>query len=195
MNSFDVVVWCRDDCRDDHRLQRRAAPQRRDDPGIPDRHADRGLGYLADHARRRRALALMQNPLPFFGTFLVAGIVLGKLMRMADRRGDWTGGGHRRPLAGSALGAVRVGLVAISVVVDLRPARPGGSPAVLSCRLAAAAAVFGRGTDGSEIPAPRHRGLCRPPENRPADLKSSLVSAMRLAERLVSYQGGLDWLD
>jgi membrane protein required for colicin V production len=62
-------------------------------------------------------MALMQNPLPFFGTFLGAGIVLGKLMRMVldETIGAESGLGDR--LAGSLLGAVRVGLVAISLVV------------------------------------------------------------------------------
>jgi membrane protein required for colicin V production len=60
---------------------------------------------------------LMQNPLPFFGTFLVAGIVLGKLMRMVidDAIGSESGIGDR--LGGAALGALRIGLVAISVVL------------------------------------------------------------------------------
>ena len=62
-------------------------------------------------------LALMQNPLPFFGTFLIAGVVLGKLMRMAIDDTIGTESGIADRLAGSALGAVRVGLVAISVVV------------------------------------------------------------------------------
>jgi membrane protein required for colicin V production len=68
-------------------------------------------------ARDAGSLALVQNPLPFFGTFLIAGILLGKLMRMAidDTIGTESGIGDR--LAGSVLGAVRVGLVAISVVV------------------------------------------------------------------------------
>jgi membrane protein required for colicin V production len=64
-------------------------------------------------------MALMQNPLPFFGTFLAAGIVLGKLMRMVldETIGTELGIGDR--LAGALLGAVRVGLVAISLVVIL----------------------------------------------------------------------------
>jgi membrane protein required for colicin V production len=62
-------------------------------------------------------MALMQKPLPFFGTFLAAGTVLGKLMRMAldETIGTELGIGDR--LAGAVLGAVRVGLVAISLVV------------------------------------------------------------------------------
>jgi membrane protein required for colicin V production len=60
---------------------------------------------------------LMQNSLLFFGTFLISGIVLGKLMRMAldDAIGPQAGIGDR--LAGAALGAVRVGLVAVTVVL------------------------------------------------------------------------------
>jgi membrane protein required for colicin V production len=58
-----------------------------------------------------------QNPLLFFGTFLIIGIVLGKLMRMAldEVIGPETGLGDR--LAGAALGAVRVGLVAVTLVL------------------------------------------------------------------------------
>ncbi len=62
-------------------------------------------------------LALMQNPLPFFGTFLVAGIVLGKLMRLLIDEAIGPEAGIADRLAGSALGAVRVGLVAVSLVV------------------------------------------------------------------------------
>jgi membrane protein required for colicin V production len=62
-------------------------------------------------------LALMQNPLPFFGTFLIAGIVLGKLMRMVVDETIGTEAGISDRLAGAVLGAVRVGLVAVSLVV------------------------------------------------------------------------------
>jgi membrane protein required for colicin V production len=68
-------------------------------------------------ARDAGGLALMQNPLPFFGTFLVAGIVLGKLMRMAVDEAIGTGAGIADRLAGAVLGAVRVGLIAVSVIV------------------------------------------------------------------------------
>ena len=59
----------------------------------------------------------MQNPLPFVGTFLAAGIVLGKLMRMAVDEAIGTESGIADRLAGAGLGAVRVGLIAVSVVV------------------------------------------------------------------------------
>ena len=60
---------------------------------------------------------LTQNSLLFFGIFLVAGIVLGKLMRMAlnETIGAEAGLGDR--LGGAVLGAVRVGLVAITLVL------------------------------------------------------------------------------
>jgi membrane protein required for colicin V production len=60
---------------------------------------------------------LTENPGLFFGAFLVAGIGLGKLMRMAldEAVGPESGIGDR--LAGGALGAVRVGLVAITLVL------------------------------------------------------------------------------
>ena len=52
-----------------------------------------------------------------FLVFLIAGMVLGKLMRMAldETIGSEAGIGDR--LAGAALGAVRVGLVAITLVL------------------------------------------------------------------------------
>jgi membrane protein required for colicin V production len=71
---------------------------------------------------------LMQNSLLFFGIFLITGIVLGKLMRMAldETIGPEAGLGDR--LAGAVLGAVRVGLVAITLVpADRQPAFLTGS--------------------------------------------------------------------
>jgi membrane protein required for colicin V production len=76
--------------------------------------------------------SLTQNSPLFFGIF---GMGLGKLMRIAldDAIGPQTGLGDR--LAGAALGAVRVGLVAITVVLifdalvppDRQPAYLAGS--------------------------------------------------------------------
>ena len=78
---------------------------------------------------------LLQNSLLLFGIFLITGIVLGKLMRMAldETIGPEAGIGDR--LAGAALGAVRVGLVAITLVLifdqlvpsDRQPAYLAGS--------------------------------------------------------------------
>jgi membrane protein required for colicin V production len=79
--------------------------------------------------------SLMQNSLLFFGIFLVAGMVLGKLARMAldETIGAQAGIGDR--LGGAALGAVRVGLVATTLVlifdqlvpIDRQPAFLTGS--------------------------------------------------------------------
>ena len=60
---------------------------------------------------------LTQNSLLFFGIFLIVGIVLGKLMRMALDEAIGPGAGIGDRLAGAALGAVRVGLVAITLVL------------------------------------------------------------------------------
>jgi membrane protein required for colicin V production len=67
---------------------------------------------------------LMQNSLLFFGIFLVAGIVMGKMMRMAldETVGSEAGIGDR--LAGAVLGAVRVGLVAITMVLIFESLAP-----------------------------------------------------------------------
>lgn len=60
---------------------------------------------------------LTQNSLLFFGIFLIAGIVLAKLMRMVldETIGHEAEIGDR--LAGAVLGAVRVGMVAITLVL------------------------------------------------------------------------------
>ena len=76
-----------------------------------------------------------QNSLLFFGTFLIAGMVLGKLMRMALDETIGPGAGIGDRLAGAALGAVRAGLVAITLVLifdqlvpaDRQPAYLAGS--------------------------------------------------------------------
>ncbi|MEH2472343.1 membrane protein required for colicin V production [Nitrobacteraceae bacterium AZCC 2161] len=61
--------------------------------------------------------ATVQNSLVFFGAFLVSGIVLGSVLRMAvdDMIGADIGIGDR--LAGAALGAVRIGLIAVTLVL------------------------------------------------------------------------------
>jgi membrane protein required for colicin V production len=76
-----------------------------------------------------------QNSLLFFGIFLVAGIVLGKLMRMALDETIGTEAGLGDRLGGAVLGAVRVGLVATTLVLifdslvpsDRQPAYLAGS--------------------------------------------------------------------
>jgi membrane protein required for colicin V production len=58
-----------------------------------------------------------QNPLLFFGVFLVAGIVFGALLRTAVS--ETVGARISLPdrLAGSVLGVVRIGLVAMTLVL------------------------------------------------------------------------------
>lgn len=58
-----------------------------------------------------------QHSLLFFGVFLIAGMVLGKLMRMALDEAIGPDSGIVDRLAGALLGAVRVGLVAITLVL------------------------------------------------------------------------------
>ena len=79
------------------------------------------------------AQPLVQNSLLFFAIFLIAGMVLGKMMRMAldDAIGPEAGLADR--LAGAALGAVRVGLVAITLVLIFdRLVPPNRQPAYLA---------------------------------------------------------------
>ena len=73
--------------------------------------------WLAPQIGGKLGPPLMQNSLLFFGLFLIAGMVLGKLARMTldDTIGSEAGIGDR--LGGAALGAVRVGMVAITLVL------------------------------------------------------------------------------
>jgi membrane protein required for colicin V production len=75
------------------------------------------MALVSPQFENKLGTPLTQNSLLFFGIFLLAGMGLGKLMRMAldETIGHEAGIGDR--LAGSALGAVRVGLVAITLVL------------------------------------------------------------------------------
>jgi membrane protein required for colicin V production len=71
---------------------------------------------LAPQIAGKFATPLIQNSLLFFCTFLIAGMVLGKVARMAlDDAVGSAGIGDR--LGGMMLGAVRIGLVAITLVL------------------------------------------------------------------------------
>jgi membrane protein required for colicin V production len=61
--------------------------------------------------------SFMQKSLLLFAIFLVAGIAMGKMMRMALDEAIGPGAGIGDRIAGAALGAVRVGLVAITLVL------------------------------------------------------------------------------
>ena len=73
-----------------------------------------------------------QNSPLFFGAFLVIGMVLGKLacFVLDDIIGPQAGIGDR--LGGAALGAVRVGLIAITVVLIFDQLVPANLPAAPS---------------------------------------------------------------
>ena len=58
-----------------------------------------------------------QNSLEFYGIFLIAGLGLGKILRMAIDEMIEPEAGLADRLAGAALGAVRVGVVAVTLVL------------------------------------------------------------------------------
>src|SRR4030081_1565155 len=75
----------------------------------------------------------VQTSLLFFGIFLIAGMVLGKSMRMALDETIGPGAGIGDRLAGAGLGAIRVGLVAITLVLIFdRLVPPDRQPAYLT---------------------------------------------------------------
>jgi membrane protein required for colicin V production len=70
-----------------------------------------------------------RNSLLFFGVFLVIGVVLGALLRTALNEGVGARIGISDRLAGSALGAIRVALVAVVMVLIFdRLIPPGREP-------------------------------------------------------------------
>src|SRR5947209_1719849 len=73
-----------------------------------------GMSIVSPGSNGDAGVPWLQNFGLFFGIFLVAGIVLGEAMRMAldETVGYEAGVGDR--VAGAALGAVRVGLVAVT---------------------------------------------------------------------------------
>ena len=73
-----------------------------------------------------------RNSLLFFGIFLVTGVLLGALLRMAVNETVGTRIGIPDRLAGSLLGAVRIGLVAVVMVLIFdRLIPPDREPAFL----------------------------------------------------------------
>jgi membrane protein required for colicin V production len=79
------------------------------------------------------SVSATQNSLIFFGSFVVAGMVLGTLLRMAvnDAIGSDIGLGDR--LGGAALGAIRVLLIAVTMVLVFdRLIPPALQPAFLA---------------------------------------------------------------
>ena len=77
--------------------------------------------------------SLVQNSPLLFGIFLITGVVLGKLMRMAIDETVGPQAGIADRLAGAALGAVRIGLVAVTLVLTFDQLTPSGrQPAFLA---------------------------------------------------------------
>jgi membrane protein required for colicin V production len=93
------------------------------------------MSLISPHIGSHANSPLAQNSLLLFGIFLMVGIALGKLMRMTidETIGAEAGIGDR--LGGAALGAVRIGLVAVTLVLvfdqlipsDRQPAFLNGS--------------------------------------------------------------------
>jgi membrane protein required for colicin V production len=77
------------------------------------------MSMVTPGIERKLSSPLSQSWFLFFGIFLIAGMGLGKLARMAldEAIGSEAGIGDR--LGGAALGAVRVGLVATTFVLIL----------------------------------------------------------------------------
>src|SRR6185295_4154619 len=105
----------------------------------------------------------LQNSLLFFGTFLIAGMVLGKVARMAldDTIGPEAGIGDRR-------GARRHGRDHAGA--GFRPARPRRPPAWIPDRLAIAAAALSGGAKRPGLAAAGCRRHRQPAEAGAAEL-------------------------
>jgi membrane protein required for colicin V production len=75
------------------------------------------MSLLSPASSAATGSALTQNSLIFFAIFLISGMVLGKMARMAidETMGSEAGIGDR--FAGALLGTVRVGLIAITLVL------------------------------------------------------------------------------
>lgn len=112
---------------------------------------------------------LVQNWIWFFGIFLVVGMLLGYIGRFVlDDTIREAGIGDR--LGGAALGAIRVGLVATTLVLVFDQIVPANRQP-LPCRVAAAAAVLGGRADGLQVAAAGGRGRDRPAQAGAAYLK------------------------
>ncbi len=89
------------------------------------------LGSPSDAALTSLSAPWTRNSLLFFGVFLVIGVVLGALLRTAlnEHVGARIGTASPDRLAGSALGAIRVALVAVVLVLIFdRLIPPGREP-------------------------------------------------------------------
>ncbi len=89
--------------------------------------------YVSRMVIEKFSAPVLQSPLLFFGVFLVAGIVLGALLRTAISETVGPRVGLLDRFAGSLLGAVRIGLVAVTMVLIFdRIIPPDRQPAFLA---------------------------------------------------------------
>lgn len=75
------------------------------------------MSALSPPANGKLASALAQNGLMFFAIFLFVGMALGKLARLAIDEITGSEAGIADRLCGAGLGAVRVGLIAVTIVL------------------------------------------------------------------------------
>ena len=75
------------------------------------------MSALSPPANGEVVAAFAQNGLVFFGVFLFAGMALGKLARVMVDEATGLHAGPVDRLCGAVLGAVRVGLIAVTIVV------------------------------------------------------------------------------
>jgi membrane protein required for colicin V production len=91
------------------------------------------MSYVAPQLEGKLSSPLMQSSPLFLAIYLIAGIALGKLMRLALDAFHGPGAGIADRLGGAVLGAVRVGLVAITMVLIFDQLLPGDhQPAFLA---------------------------------------------------------------
>lgn len=101
----------------------------------------------------------VQNSLTFFAIFLIAGILLGSLLRLAinDLIGAHISIGDR--LGGALLGAIRIGLIAVTLVLIFDQLVPANAQPSYHRLASAPAAVAARPDRHSLIAAGCHRAL------------------------------------
>jgi membrane protein required for colicin V production len=75
------------------------------------------MSALSPPANGKLVSAFAQNGLVFFGVFLFAGMALGKLARVMVDEATGLHAGPVDRLCGAVLGAARVGLIAVTIVV------------------------------------------------------------------------------
>jgi membrane protein required for colicin V production len=148
------------------------------------------LGYLCAAPFAVKATALIsqafdaglssgQTSLVFFCTFAVFGVAIsaGFCAAIDELSGVEIGLPDR--LAGSALGVVRVGLIAVTLVLVFDRIIPAGPRSRIPRRIAVAADLFARRTKRVEVAATRNRSLHRSDQGPPARLDRTADRSLR----------------